>query len=252
MIRKKKFLFSILFVLILSIVSGCEDSTTILETKESAEEFRTVIDSFTDKVDEMQLEEKISDVGDKVVEGVSTAATDAFKLLDDTSDNTVPVAKSGASLIKVKVTNVVDGDTVDVKILDSNSKSGLNKEERVRFILVNTPESKGDYANNPQPYSKEAEAFTMNVLKDKTVWLELDEQERDKYGRLLAYIWLNSISYEYLGEKHTFENITINELLLIEGLAKVAVYPPNTQYINHFKELELTAKKESVGLWTIE
>lgn len=195
----------------------------------------------------MQLEAKIKDVEGKVFEGVSTAATQAFKLLESPSEETTaPIAKSGAELIKAKVTSITDGDTVDILIY------GTEEKERLRLILVNTLESKGKFANNPQPYAKEAEAFTKSVLSNQTVWIEKGVQERDQYGRLLAYVWLNSISYEYLGEKREFEKITMNELLLIEGLAKVAVYPPNTQYLDEFGAIEETAKQERKGLWTTQ
>ncbi|MGB9859388.1 MAG: thermonuclease family protein, partial [Moorellaceae bacterium] len=85
----------------------------------------------------------------------------------------------GAGFIPAKVVNIVDGDTIHVRLPGG-------QEERVRFIGVNTPESQGKV----EPYGKEAAAYTQRRLSGRTVYLELDVGERDKYGRLLAYVWL--------------------------------------------------------------
>lgn len=57
-------------------------------------------------------------------------------------------------------------------------------EEKVRFIGVDTPES----TTRVEPYGKEAAAYTKSRLNGKKVYLEPDVGERDKYGRLLAYV----------------------------------------------------------------
>ncbi|HWO77358.1 MAG TPA: thermonuclease family protein [Bacillus sp. (in: firmicutes)] len=135
------------------------------------------------------------------------------------------------NLLIAKVTRVIDGDTVEVEL-----ESG--KEETVRFILVDTPESKGKYAGEPQPFGKEAEAFTKQHLEGKSVGLEVGVEERDRFGRLLAYIWVDDTMF--------------NEILLREGLARVAVYPPNTKYVDHFRDIENQAKLEEKNIWSVE
>lgn len=131
---------------------------------------------------------------------------------------------------KVMVTNVVDGDTLDVSI--------NNKEERIRLLLVDTPETK--HPSKPvQPFGPEASQFAKETLKGKEVEIELDVSERDKYGRLLAYVWLDGKMF--------------NELLLEKGFARVAyVYPPNTKYVDQFYEIQKKAQKEGIGIWSIE
>ncbi|WP_102345493.1 thermonuclease family protein [Bacillus sp. Marseille-P3661] len=128
------------------------------------------------------------------------------------------------------VTNVVDGDTFDIMI--------NNKEERVRLLLVDTPETK--HPSKPvQPFGKEASQFTRDILEGKEVMVELDISERDKYGRLLAYIWV--------------DGKMINEMLLEKGLARVAyVYAPNTKYVDSFYDIQKQAQKAAVGIWSIE
>ncbi|WP_196237798.1 thermonuclease family protein [Calidifontibacillus erzurumensis] len=128
------------------------------------------------------------------------------------------------------VTKVVDGDTIDVTF--------DNKEERVRLLLVDTPETK--HPTKPvQPFGPEAYQFTKQTLEGKKVRLELDVSERDKYGRLLAYVWIDDKMF--------------NEMLLEKGLARVAyVFAPNTKYVDRFYEIQKKAQKEGVGIWSIE
>lgn len=131
--------------------------------------------------------------------------------------------------IPAKVVNVVDGDTIDV-IMNG-------KKERVRFILVDTPETKHPQMG-VQPFGEEASNFTKEQLLDQDIILELDVAERDRYGRLLAYIWLNGKNF--------------NEILIERGLARVAVFPPNTKYVDRFREIQQTAQEQAIGIWSIE
>lgn len=128
------------------------------------------------------------------------------------------------------VLNVVDGDTMDVKLPNGN-------KERIRLLLVDTPETK--HPNKPvQPFGPEASEFTKKTLTDQQVELEFDVQERDKYGRLLAYVYLNDQMF--------------NKTLLEKGLARVAVFPPNTKYVDEFRAIQEKAQKEAIGIWSIE
>jgi len=78
----------------------------------------------------------------------------------------------------LRCTRVVDGDTII-----------LSNGERVRLIGVDTPETK--HPRKPvEYYGKEASAFTKRMVEGKFIRLEYDWQERDKYGRLLAYVHL--------------------------------------------------------------
>lgn len=126
-----------------------------------------------------------------------------------------------------KVSRVVDGDTIVVNI--------NGKDEKVRLIGVDTPESVHPNKNKNTEFGKVASNFTKNLLKGKSVKLEFDVQQRDKYGRLLAYV--------YIGDK------MVNKELLTAGMAKVATFPPNVKYVEEFKALEKTAQKAKVGIW---
>lgn len=120
--------------------------------------------------------------------------------------------------IEAKVTAVTDGDTFTVQ-LDG-------KSEKVRLILIDTPETKP-----VQPFGPEASAFTTKLLKDHTVRLEFDVSERDQYGRILAYA--------YVDDK------MVNELLLEKGLARVAVFQPNVKNVDQFRSIEKKLKQQN-------
>ncbi|MDO7285885.1 thermonuclease family protein [Shouchella clausii] len=134
-------------------------------------------------------------------------------------------------LLQAVVTKVTDGDTFTVKI------NGV--EEKVRPILVDAPEichwNSGKDCE-PEPFGNEATAFAEDTLLGETVYLEQDVSERDRYGRLLFYV--------YLSDGQMFQ-----ELLLAEGLAEVAVFEPDVKYKDRFFVIQEQAQKEKVGIW---
>ncbi len=121
------------------------------------------------------------------------------------------------------VVRVVDGDTLDVRI--------DGRTERVRLIGVDTPEVYGQ----AEAYGAEASAFTKRRLDGREVRLELDVEERDKYGRLLAYVWVGDELF--------------NATLLREGYAQLMTVPPNVKYVDQFVALQREAREAGRGLW---
>ncbi|MCA0171476.1 thermonuclease family protein [Bacillus sp. RAR_GA_16] len=132
--------------------------------------------------------------------------------------------------IPAKVDRVVDGDTLKVTMED--------REETIRLLLVDTPETK--HPSKPvQPFGPEASQFAKEQLEGKKVGIEIDVSERDKYGRLLAYIWIGDQMF--------------NEMLLEEGLARVAyIYQPNVKYVDQFQKIQRQAQEEGKGIWSLE
>ncbi len=94
-----------------------------------------------------------------------------------------------ANAVPADLVRIVDGDTIVVRI------KGESGQETVRLIGIDTPETKKP--NTPvQCYGKEATAFTTKLLTGKKIWLESDKSNRDQYGRLLRYVWVeNGSSY---------------------------------------------------------
>jgi micrococcal nuclease len=150
----------------------------------------------------------------------------AFLFLGGCSD----FQSTGKNRIPVYVEDVIDGDTIKVRV--------DGKSETVRFLLVDTPESV--HPNKPvQPFSKEASSHTKAMLNGSDVELELGIGERDKYGRLLAYVYADGES--------------VQESLLKNGLARVAyVFEPNTKYVEDFEKIQKQAQKEGIGIWSLE
>lgn len=127
---------------------------------------------------------------------------------------------------------VIDGDTIRIKYNGSS--------EKVRFLLVDAPETNHETLGQ-QPYGPEAKEFVKELLADQgSVYLEFDVSYRDKYKRLLAYIY-------------TKDGISIQEQLLKNGLVRVAyIYEPNTKQVDWYKSIQNTAQKAAIGIWSVE
>lgn len=134
---------------------------------------------------------------------------------------------SSNSKKKVTVDRVVDGDTLEV--------TWDGKTEKIRLIGIDTTETV--HPTKPvQEGGKEASNFTKEQLTGKTVYVELDVQERDQYGRLLAYVYMEDGSF-------------YNAALAGEGFAKLATYPPNVRWVDLFKYLQTNARDAKRGVW---
>ncbi len=132
------------------------------------------------------------------------------------------------SLLAVKVVRVVDGDTIQVCCI-------VWKREKVRYIGINTPETKHP-TKGVEYYGQEAAEANRKLVDGKTVRLEFDVQEQDRYGRLLAYVYL---------EEGTF----VNAWLVQHGYAAVMTVPPNVKHQELFLRLQREAREEGRGLW---
>lgn len=133
------------------------------------------------------------------------------------------------------VARVVDGDTAHIVI------DGVR--EKVRFIGIDTPESTREI----EPYGKAAATYTAGKLAiGSRVWVETDAELRDRYGRLLAYVWLER------PESRSDTEIRakmLNAQLAIDGYAQQMTFPPNVRYVDHFQTYVREAREAERGLW---
>ncbi|MCY7919970.1 thermonuclease family protein [Bacillus vallismortis] len=138
-------------------------------------------------------------------------------------------SKDKKELVDVTLDRAVDGDTIKVKY--------KGNVDTVRYLLVDTPESKKP-DSCVQPYGEDASKRNKELVSDGKLQMEFDKGDhRDKYGRLLAYVYVDGKS--------------VQETLLKEGLARVAyVYEPNTKYIDQFKKDEQEAKSDKLSIWS--
>ena len=133
---------------------------------------------------------------------------------------------ASAAALEGTVVRIVDGDTIHVKVAD--------RIEKVRYIGMNTPElhhpTKGE-----EPGGREATEANRRLLAGKRVRLETDVQTRDRYGRLLAYVWVG--------------DAMVNAELVRQGYAQVMTVPPNVRHQELFVKLQREAREAGRGLW---
>jgi micrococcal nuclease len=132
--------------------------------------------------------------------------------------------------VPVRVQRVTDGDTFVATV--------KGRRERIRIIGVDTPESV-DPRRPDEPFGEEASNFAKRYLDGATVRLAGDVEPRDRYGRMLAYVWL---------EDGTFWNA----LLAAEGYAQQLTIPPNVTYADLFRRMVSEARRNNRGLWAQE
>jgi micrococcal nuclease len=124
-----------------------------------------------------------------------------------------------------QVVAVIDGDTIEV--IQNGEKI------KVRYIGIDTPEPYRD--GKPACYSHEATEANKKMVEGKKVKMIADSEDKDKYGRLLRYVYADE----------TFVNAT----LLQEGFAKTLTIQPNTTYKKEFAQFQVKAKEEAKGMW---
>jgi micrococcal nuclease len=160
-------------------------------------------------------------------------------LSDQTGRDSAPVSSSTQTedQFSARVVRAVDGDTLK-----------LANGERVRLIGVDTPEMH----ENPKLFrdasrfgrdvqtilsmGRVAYDFTRKLVEGREVRLEFDVEKRDKYGRLLAYVYLNDGTF-------------LNEEIIKKGYAYPMTIPPNVRYSENFKSLFEQARSQHLGLW---
>ena len=182
-------------------------------------------------------------VNDSGLQQVYESVNGTLKDLDYSSEadrqaakNAVQSAKdatvrcSDVDLEEVTLVRVVDGDTLVVRF-------DTGEDEKVRLIGINTPESvaPNSYRTKNTKEGEEASKYVKTMLEDvDTVYLQSDTSDRDKYDRLLRYVWLDIPDDVY--DKSEIKEKMLNAIE--DGIAEVATYEPDTTYADLFEELE--------------
>ncbi|HUF31829.1 MAG TPA: thermonuclease family protein [Acidimicrobiales bacterium] len=132
---------------------------------------------------------------------------------------------------RAEVVRVVDGDTIVVRI------AGQRSDERVRLIGIDTPETV-DPRSPVECFGEEASARAKELLPPGTaVRLERDVEARDRYERLLAYVY------------RAADDLFVNLAMVEEGFAAVLTYPPNVAHTEAFVTAAAEARAAGRGLW---
>ncbi len=125
--------------------------------------------------------------------------------------------------VSVQVIRIIDGDTFEIE-----------GAERVRLIGVDTPESV--QSDTPvECYARESSEYLKELIEGKTVKLVRDTTNRDQYGRLLRYVYL--------------DGIFVNEKIVREGYAQSVAYRPDTRLQSQLDRAEQVARRDSKGRW---
>lgn len=133
-----------------------------------------------------------------------------------------------------RIYKVVDGDTVLV-----NNPLRRNRRYKVRLIGMNSPESLRSLYQNIAPFGAEASNYAKKRLyKGRRVFLYYDKESRDKFGRILAYLYLSNGEF-------------FNATMVKKGCAFAKRYPPNVKHASYFEKLERMARNRKRGLWQI-
>jgi micrococcal nuclease len=136
-------------------------------------------------------------------------------------------SSSGAAT-GARVTRVVDGDTIKVEI--------DGRPDRVRYIGVDTPESVKP-GTPVQCFAKAASHFNERLVGGQRVRLRYDAERRDRYGRLLAYVY------------RARDGLFVNAELVRRGYAVTLTIPPNVAHADEFAKLARRARELGRGLW---
>jgi micrococcal nuclease len=138
----------------------------------------------------------------------------------------------------VFVPRVIDGDTIVIESVDLMTGAPIGKPETVRYVGMDTPET----VNPKKPvecYGHEASERNKALVDGEYVAIVRDVSDRDKYGRLLRFVYLLDAT-----------NTLVDLELVREGYARPLTIPPDTEFEAEFKAAAATAKSAGHGFWS--
>jgi len=159
-------------------------------------------------------------------QGAAPTTVSAPAQTTSTADSTVPgvsvTLAPPAGSERATVTRIKDGDTIEIVML-----SGVS--ETVRLIGINTSES-------GECFSEEATIALASLLSDEVITMTADVSDRDQYGRLLRYLWLD-------------RGVFVNEIMVRGGFAQARDYPPDSLYAADIASAQESAQADAIGIW---
>ena len=239
--RRKKFKRSFLIALGSFVVFVTAIAMDPSVSTEEANEEKLQNEVKEEKKTENKTEKKETDNDDKEEQSDNAAekdntakevtktdtAEDSSQSAGEKKDNAVAPKMTNRG-VDAKVTRVVDGDTIEVLM--------NGKIEDIRMLLLDTPETK--HPSKPvEPFGPEASKFAKETLEGKTVGIEVGLEERDNYGRVLAYVWIGSKTYQ--------------EMVLEKGLGVTAYLYNDLRMLEQFHKAQNIARNKKIGVWSI-
>lgn len=135
-----------------------------------------------------------------------------------------PEGKKRDEHSSVYIEKVLDGDSVAANV--------RGKREQIRFIGIDAPEL------SQKPWGRRSKKFLEDLVSGSG-WqarIEYDVEKRDKYDRILAYLWSRN-------------NKLINEEMLINGYAVLFTFPPNVKHADRLRSAQVIARENKRGIW---
>ncbi len=156
---------------------------------------------------------------DNLPEVVTEPTPTAVSTPASTEPFPIPTISPPTSGSAVLVTRVIDGDTIE-----------LSTGEKVRYIGIDTPEK-----NQDECFNREATAKNKELVENKLVTLESDIRDKDYFGRLLRYVYV--------------DGMMVNLELVKQGYAVAISYPPDVKYQPQLQTAQTFAQTQQLGLW---
>lgn len=131
------------------------------------------------------------------------------------------------------VVSVSDGDTIHVQLADGT-------EEPLRLIGIDSPETEHPTKPDGCFGAESRDHLTTLLTPGRIVWLETDKSDRDRYDRLLRYVW---------AVKKDGKVFMVNEVEVRDGYAIAKRYSPDTHYAKRLEKAQAKARKKAAGMW---
>ena len=152
---------------------------------------------------------------------------------------------TGLQCVLGTVSNVVDGDTFDLVVgfqvgYGDDCAVAVGQQYRVRLIGVDTPEVYG----GTECYGRQASNYAKSILDNKAVCLMRDTSCTDRYGRLLAYVWVDT------DPNNPGCELFLNQELVRQGYANAKDYPPDSFFRQSLQNAECEAFRAGRGMWS--
>lgn len=231
---KDRLWIKIASIVVLSVMMAACTEENIVEEKKPVVDQQTEVEKVKEtEINEEEIFEKDEVVEEIAEEETKEEVTKEEKINDKNDSKESFYQNHDYKKVEVEFIRIVDGDTIKIKY--------KGNEESIRLLLIDTPETSHPKMG-VQPFGPEAKEYARTFFgSGEKVYLEFDVagENRDKYGRLLAYAWVGNKMYNYE--------------VIKEGLARVAyVYAPNTRHVDAFYEAQKEAQAKALNIWSVE
>jgi micrococcal nuclease len=147
-----------------------------------------------------------------------------------------------------RVLEITDGDTVVLESFDEVRLIGIDTPEKYDGQRLNKQAAEhGLTEEEIQAMGEQASSITTNLLAGQSVYVELDIEELDRYGRILAYLYLEDSGGDWTYQGKTYKQVNLE--IMRSGWAEPLTITPNVAYAELYREAGSTARNAGIGMW---